>query len=301
MRSSFVTVALAALVPAAALPSAHRAAPLDRTHTARAESRLEPPPGGGLHGRVVNLLGLGIPGAQLQMMHLTGERVDDRDIVDDDDGNYRFVGLVPGLYELSVRRIGFKPAFTQVRIEDGKEISLNVRLNAVVQQLDTVHADAEAMPEQYGRSLRMAEFYERRAEGNGHFFTREDIEAAAASSPADLVRRVAGMTTFGGNGHVIVKSTGCIGTGLLSKATSDTRSIAGQASDVQSNSTDGWGDVALYIDGTQVPAGIRDTEFGALSPVQIEAMEVYKSPVELPAEAIGNACAAVYVWTRIGG
>ena len=300
MRSSLAAMALAVLAPAVASGPTHPGARTEPDSTAPAAVLRVTESGGSLHGRVVNLLGLGIPGAQLQMMHLTGERTDDRDIVDDNDGNYKFSSLVPGLYELSVRRIGFQPAFTQVRIEDGKDLMLNVRLNAVVQQLDTIHAQAEVMPEQYGRSLRMAEFYERRAQGNGHFFTREDIEAAAASSPGDLVQRVNGMKAYTNNGRVSVKSSGCVGTGILTAASNTGRSIAGGDGSSQSNSIDGWGDVALYIDGTQVPVGIRDQEFGALSPVQIEAMEVYRSPTELPPEAVGNACAAVYVWTRIG-
>jgi hypothetical protein len=254
---------------------------------------------GSLHGRVVNLVGVGIAGAQLQMMHLTGERSDDRVAMSDDAGAFVFPVLAPGLYELSVRRIGFKPVFTQVQIASD-DILLNVRMDAAVQRLDTMRTDADAMPEQYGRSLRMAEFYERRQLGNGHFFTREDIDASAASSPADLIRRVAGMRTYIGNGSIVVKSTGCVGTGLISNFGPDTSATRSGGGSIGSSSPDGWGNVALYIDGVIVPPGYRNQELASLSPVQIEAMEVYQSPSELPPEAVGNACAAVYVWTRIG-
>ncbi len=30
----------------------------------------------------------------------------------------------------------------------------------------------------------------------------------------------------------------------------------------------------------------------------VAAIEIYKGPATMPAEALGNACAAVYIWTR---
>ena len=35
-----------------------------------------------------------------------------------------------------------------------------------------------------------------------------------------------------------------------------------------------------------------------LIPLQIEFIEVYSGPSQMPAEAVGNSCAAIMIWTR---
>jgi hypothetical protein len=286
MQRSLIAMGVAALAAWAPLGSTTRGSP---SHLSAPPAGLKAALGGNVHGHVVNAAGVGIPGAQLQMMHLTGERSDDRNAVSDDAGAFAFVNLAAGIYELSVRRIGFKPEFTQVEVANGGDVSLNVRLTSAVQQLDTVRAEANTMPEQYGRSLRMAEFYERRRLGNGHFFTREDIEASAASSSASLINRVGGMRADVNHTDIIVHSMGCAGTGVSSGADTSTMSR-----------NDGWGHIALRVDGSKIPPGDRASVMGMLSPADIEAIEVYRSPGELPPQDVGDACAAVYVWTRIG-
>ena len=39
---------------------------------------------------------------------------------------------------------------------------------------------------------------------------------------------------------------------------------------------------------------------GQLHRGDVEAMEVYRGTSELAAEAVGDGCAAVYIWTRFG-
>jgi hypothetical protein len=58
--------------------------------------------------------------------------------------------------------------------------------------------------------------------------------------------------------------------------------------------------VALYLDGIRVDtASLRQT-IAELALSEIEAVEVYRGVSELPAEAMGNACSAIFVWTRFG-
>jgi hypothetical protein len=243
--------------------------------------------GAEVHGRVLDASGGGVAGAQIQVVHLSGERSDDRVLVTDADGAFAFHQLNPGLYEMAVRRIGFTPAFLQFRVANGSDLPLNIRLRSSVQQLDTIIANVDGMPDRYGRSVRMADFYERRQTGMGHFFTRDDIDASAAGGPADLVRRIGGMSAWNTPGGIVVNSSGCAGT------------LVPQEDD--GTPPDGWGHIALYVDGSLIQPGYRAAEFALLTATQVEAMAVYRSPAELPPEAVGNACAAVYVWTRISG
>jgi TonB-dependent Receptor Plug Domain. len=64
----------------------------------------------------------------------------------------------------------------------------------------------------------------------------------------------------------------------------------------------GFGVLALYVDGTRVqPREDIPSLLGSLRPSDIEAVEVYRGPSEVPIEALGDACAAIYIWTRLGG
>jgi len=53
----------------------------------------------------------------------------------------------------------------------------------------------------------------------------------------------------------------------------------------------------VFVDGQSLGAG--GTEFLTdLKTSEIETMEVYRGPSQLPMEAVGNACAAVFITTR---
>lgn len=51
----------------------------------------------------------------------------------------------------------------------------------------------------------------------------------------------------------------------------------------------------LFVDGMRV----RGLSFlNSISPAQIEGIEVYQGAAQLPAEAKGNACAAIFIWLK---
>ena len=57
---------------------------------------------------------------------------------------------------------------------------------------------------------------------------------------------------------------------------------------------------ALYLNGVRIDTvSVRET-IAELDLGDIEAIEVYRGVSELPPEAMGNTCAAIYVWTRFG-
>jgi hypothetical protein len=53
----------------------------------------------------------------------------------------------------------------------------------------------------------------------------------------------------------------------------------------------------LFVDNVRVKGLSYLSE---LNPSQIEAIEIYQGPSELPAEAKGMACAAIFIWLRSG-
>ena len=238
---------------------------------------------------MTNAAGAPVAGAQLRLIPADGDASDARAATSDSAGAFGWSGLSAGRYQLTARRLGFQPVSVTFDLADGVERQATIQLTAV-QQLDTVRTQTTTSltPSRYGPSSKMDEFYRRMHEGNGKFITREQIDSMTAISSADLFRRVPGVTaTFLTNGSVIVHAIGC-------RATSVGNGVGDGGS-----RPDGWGGVALYVDGLLI-RGDRGLTLGTLPPSQIEAIEIYRNATELPDEAMGNACAAVYVWTRVG-
>ncbi len=52
--------------------------------------------------------------------------------------------------------------------------------------------------------------------------------------------------------------------------------------------------LAYFLDGLRTTGDLLTV----FRPQNIEAIEIYRGPSELPPEAMGNACAAVFIWTR---
>lgn len=58
------------------------------------------------------------------------------------------------------------------------------------------------------------------------------------------------------------------------------------------------GTFALYVDGMRTNDELVPETLKEMSSSDVEALEVYKGPSELPMEALGDACSAIYIWTR---
>ena len=52
----------------------------------------------------------------------------------------------------------------------------------------------------------------------------------------------------------------------------------------------------VFVDGMKVTEPF--VTLASLNANDVEAIEVYRGTAELPAEAAGNGCAAIMVWTR---
>jgi hypothetical protein len=62
------------------------------------------------------------------------------------------------------------------------------------------------------------------------------------------------------------------------------------------NNSDPGTYIRVFINGMDVGTA---EQLNDINPAEIEAMEIYKGPGELPVEARGKGCAAVFVWTRV--
>ncbi len=171
---------------------------------------------------------------------------------------------------LVFRKIGFAPVVMRGVTQAAD--TLRVRLSRTPpRKLAASRIIARDVERSGPRALGMEDFWERRAEGKGRTFTRRELDVigsmrgAIATVPGARVR----FDTFGNVTEV--RFARCPG------------------------------GAAWYLDGQRLASsGVRGAlaDPPDLSDRDIEALEVYRGSSQLPAVAVGNSCAAIFVWTR---
>lgn len=212
----------------------------------------------------------------------------------DDDGRFSISGAEAGEWTLSVRRLGYMPHTEPLALTDGQTTTVQVRLILVPQQLDAVAVVSEGVPERYGANSRMSEFYERRARGRGQFFTREQLDRVPNQRFYQLLSTTRGARVrLEADGSVRATFARCSGPTTLQTGIS----VAGIA---RGNSYQETPTAIVFLDGHKMGKETSRTLLGELRIADIEAVEIYNGPAELPLKAMGDACAAIFVWTRFG-
>lgn len=189
----------------------------------------------------------------------------------DDSGRVALLAVPTGKAILKVRHLGYAELTIPLSITPGEMAEARYRMMPIATDLAKVVVRAsELKPDRYAKTQKFDGFYRRRAEGLGTFFTREIIDERNAQKPEDLLRMATGIRiTYRGS------------TPLVSFARCE--------------------QVSVYIDGIQSHDGYRD--FFAMSPLDIEAMEIYHGMAQVPPEFSPhpNDCAAIVIWTRWHG
>ncbi|MCR4341977.1 MAG: carboxypeptidase regulatory-like domain-containing protein [Gemmatimonadaceae bacterium] len=197
----------------------------------------------------------------------------------DSAGRFRFPAVPPGFVHVRARALGFAFADTILTVEKDRRHSIALTLVPVAPTLETVVVEAAlpfGKPARYAGTSKFDEFYERRARGRGTFFTLEDVRRAERSRVIDLLGAVPGITVFSPGGVPTIRVARC-------------------GANARSGQDDArW--LAVFINGQRVGNGLDI--LSGLHPSGIEAMEVYRGASQLPIEAMGDACAAIFVWTR---
>ena len=200
----------------------------------------------------------------------------------DPAGRFEFAAVPWGQVRLRARSLGFAPKDTLLLLQSGLAYTVRLRLAKLIPQLDTVRVQgtlAFGKPARYTHTGRFDDFYERRARRPGNFFTREEIELSAATKVSELISSAAGITLAfrhtprGVEPHI--RLARCTGTGGTTRIPADQL-------------------LAVFLDGQRVGLDVLEE----LATSEIETLEVYRGPTQLPLEAMGNACAAVFVTSR---
>jgi TonB family protein len=229
-----------------------------------ASARAQRPGDTGMTITVRDSAGFGIVGEELSVVN-GAQRA-----VSDEEGVFHIVGLVGGSTTFRVRRLGFRPESLTVDIQPGSNAKHTLVLSRVVQALAPVVVQGSIQAQG-----KLAGFWQRRLNGNGHFFTRAEIEKRNLLQMTDLFRMIPGMNVSSrGLGRSQIRSRG-----------------AGQSC---------W--PLVWLDGNPLAAGEFDMD--NLQPNTIEALEVYSGPASIPAQFMGprgvGACGVIVVWSREG-
>ncbi|HEU5218125.1 MAG TPA: carboxypeptidase regulatory-like domain-containing protein [Gemmatimonadales bacterium] len=229
----------------------------------------QPPPQGTgmLRGQVTDSLGIPVPFAEVAILST------DLRAVADSDGLFRIRNVPAGLFAVIVRAIGWKSYLFLIRMEPGMEQIGRIGLEPAPQHLPDLEVTAGkyAKPAEYALTHRYDDFFHRRRVRSGIFRLRSDPAFTSAVYTGDLLRMIPGVRVSFGGGGTAVSFSRC--TGPNDK-------------------------VAVWIDGARTMTDNHNEALGYLRASDIEMIEVYRGPGQIPAEFLADSCAAIVIWTR---
>ncbi len=195
--------------------------------------------------------------------------------VTNDEGRFKFYGSVlPGSYDLRIRRIGYLPLILRVVLDAGRPVEQNVMLHRPPNTLRAVRIQGRKVDVPAG----FEDVYARAARGFADFITREEIERRGVTETSSLLFMIPGV-------HVFPDS--------ISFARCMKSPLDGRPAKVQ-----------VYLDGVRLTRGASDKEIvnvlHEIPAFTIQAMEVYRGVSRIPGEFLDDACAVIAIWTKQG-
>lgn len=209
---------------------------------------------------------------------------EDRAALTDSAGSFTLVRLDPGRHVLEVSHLGRRSKQVTVDLAAGEavEVSLSVEIEPV--ELPGLEVAVERRVQG-----KMAGFYRRMERGSGHYITREEIAEIPGGRVSSVMRRVPNVNVRPCSQQGTIPPPGCMQVSMRRKAPS----IRFSARTCQPH---------YYLDGTRIQLPRDQGGIDAIDLQQLEAVEVYRGPSEIPARYGGSdaQCGVVLLWTRTG-
>ncbi|MGE3618095.1 MAG: carboxypeptidase regulatory-like domain-containing protein, partial [Gemmatimonadales bacterium] len=216
-------------------------------------------------GTVVDTLGYPVRDAEVFVMGTEFRAQSDT------AGRFTMAGLPLGGQIVQVRKVGYKPQYFVIRLAGGQEWDGRVAIEKLPQTLgEIVVVGKWGKPAQYANTSKYDDFYRRRANGQGRFMTREEIDKQAAGKISDLLKAVPGIRVA--------------------------FTAPGQTEDIAFLTCPGY-NVSVWIDGQKMTGDVTEI-LPLITPSDVETMEVYQRQSAIPPEFRDNSCAAIVLWTR---
>ncbi|MFI5214691.1 MAG: carboxypeptidase regulatory-like domain-containing protein [Gemmatimonadales bacterium] len=246
-------------------------------------------------GTVTDTAGQPVPSARV------GEMSSQAGTLSDSAGRFRLENVRAGMTVLQVRRVGYHPADFSILVPPDSTLRVAIQLIPSAVPLDTltVSASADNFP-----GLQVNGFFERMADrrrggGSASFVTPEEIERRHPQKVTDLLAQLPGShivyeTRFG---HSIAipygREAGCLMnvwidgaliSGLYGAPISASPARFPRPGELPSPDRPDKGDM-----------GIDEV----VSANEVQAIEVYQSPNEVPArfDVVKNRCGTIVIWT----
>jgi hypothetical protein len=256
------------------------------------------PPPAVVQGRVIDSLVQPIPDADVSVDGTTIA------VKTDSYGRFALRAVPAGAHVISVRKIGYGPI--DVAVVTPRDTSLTpVVLTPGAVVLKTIVTRTVG---NFGKPARLAytgeydDFYQRRFfnVGSAKFFTREDIDRMGVTDIRDVLRRVPHLQMWDDGGNTELRFPGCGTQGIMildnGMQAWPPRKLTGEIGTLQQQS------LAMADNGHGPVGGSTETDplatIRSLRPEDVEGIEVYPSSSSLPVQAVGNACAAIFIWTK---
>jgi hypothetical protein len=222
-----------------------------------------------VRGRVLDAAsGEGIAAAEVQALTLEGREAGRARTAA--DGSFQLPLRAAGTVRIQAQRTGYRTTLTDaLPVASREAVEVEVRLSATAVAMEPLRVTARVEPPKR-RNLELNGFYERERRGIGRFVRREEIERHGDFTLAQSLSRMPGAVVqyVGVHQYIYFPRSGCRP----------------------------W----VYLDGSRMIVDRGQDINSIVSPNQVEAMEVFIGPSEVPAEyAAGRgACGVVLIWTK---
>ena len=245
-----------------------------------------------LVGRVLDhASGAAVTGAEVNLSPDGGR------LTTDSLGEFRAVGLAPGMYNVSIKRVGFRQFSDLASVGTGAESRHEFRIVRVV-VLDTLETRAKGVTYV---SPALRGFEERRASGFGKFISEAELRSADERTLANVLRRLPGITIRSQRSADYASGQRAAGSGQAAALTR-AGSLPPKADSNDPTSPRGcW--VAVYLDGVALYRGPPQPapDLSQIPVNNLAGVEFYSGSASLPVQfsAIkASECGTLLLWTR---
>ena len=237
-----------------------------------------------VRGRVIDAAsGEGV--AQAQVQALTAEGRDAGRARTGPDGAFQLELRAPGTVRIQAERTGYRTTLTgDLPVALRETVEVEVRLAATAVAMEPLRVTARVEPPRRA-NLELSGFYERERLGIGKYLRREDLESRANQNLAQVLSRVQGTAIqyqgakqyiyFPRNGRPVLR-----------------QSFRGPPQNACLP--------RLFVDGARVTYDANNDINSVVNPGQIEGIEVYRGPSEIPVQYndSNSMCGVIVIWTR---
>jgi hypothetical protein len=238
---------------------------------------------GDIIGRITDFdTGESVPGARVTI------RGTNFSTMTDAAGGYAFADVPWGVYFLAVDHLAYAHQERAVRIMGDRAHEVDMALASEAIELDPLRVEVRSR-DWFGG---MRGFRERKQRGFGHFFDRQQIERRGALRVLDILREIPGV-------NVEMARADSISLGRTTTETLFFRNCWRYNAQGQQIATP----PVFYLNGVkQTTISLAAGDLDTVRPSEIEAIEVYRGPSEVPAIFGGSdaGCGVIAIWTKRG-